>query len=113
MEQRNGGVAMKYLIAMAMLVAMAVPALGQDPNGNRLNEPFPVAQQKGGVSADSGSPSMYANRMNVSYSESSSRELTGGPNPYRNRMNLEWPREQPKPEPKKIEQEPIYPTPRL
>jgi hypothetical protein len=106
---------MRYLAMVAMLAAMASPAFAQDPNRNRMNDPYPEAKQQecaGCIASDFGLPSMYGNRMNVMYSESGSRELTGGPNPSGNRMNMEWPKVQPKPEPKKTMTEPVYPEPR-
>ena len=41
--------------------------------------------------------------MNVQFQESTCAEMTGGPNPYGNRMNVEWPKAQPKAQPKEIE----------
>ena len=103
---------MRTLMTAAMLAAMAGSALAQDPNRNRMNEPTPEAKQQELVapSAQSGLPSPFANRMNVVYGEGAAKELTGGPNPFGNRMNLEWPKAQPKPQPKETEKTPTEPT---
>jgi hypothetical protein len=105
---------MKTFMAAAMLAAMAGSALAQDPNRNRMNEPYPEAKQQEFIapSAQSHVPSPFANRMNVVYGEGSAKELTGGPNPFGNRMNLEWPKAQPKPQPKETEKTPMEPIPR-
>jgi hypothetical protein len=50
--------------------------------------------------------------MNVLYAQSTSAELTGGPNPFGNRMNVEWPKAEPKAQPKPVEKEPANPYPR-
>jgi hypothetical protein len=108
---------MRFLIATALLAAMAAPALGQDSSGNRLNHPYPEAKREACVCCPSAEAGLFPseNRLNAGYRDRLPPELTGGPSPYGNRMNLAWtqtqPKAQPKPEPKEIEKEPTYPTP--
>src|SRR4029453_18450798 len=89
---------MRILAAAAMLIVLAATAFAQDPNRNRMNEPYPETGQRG----NAGSPPRAArpppsfNRMNVQYLESPSVELTGGPSPYGNRMNDQVPKSAPK-----------------
>jgi hypothetical protein len=96
-----------------MVVTMAAGAFGQDPNRNRMNEPYPEVQRQECNGCPSAVfPFANGNRMNVLYAETTSAELTGGPNPFGNRMNVEWPKAQPKAQPKQAEKEPINPYPR-
>ena len=95
---------MRTFTMLAMLAAMAATAFAQDPNRNRMNDPYPEARQQEKIGrALEGLPSPYANRMNVQFQESTCAEMTGGPNPYGNRMNVEWPKSQPKAQPKETE----------
>ena len=105
---------MRTLTTIAMLAAMAAVALAQDPNQNRMNDQYPKAVQKEQVERPFGQvllPAASENRMNVRYLAGGSAEVTGGPNPYGNRMNFEWPKTQPKAQPKEVERTSINPTP--
>lgn len=82
---------MKTVTALALLLAISAAAFGQDPNRNRMNEPYPEAKPQetlGKVPA--GAPPATANRMNVEYSVAPVSELAAGPHPNANRMNEEW-----------------------
>jgi hypothetical protein len=82
---------MKSIATLAALLAVSAAAFAQDPNRNRMNEPYPDVQAKESVGrAPAGVPPANANRMNVEYSAAPVSELAGAPNPMGNRMNDEW-----------------------
>src|SRR6185436_15492528 len=81
---------MKSIATLAALLAITAAAFAQDPNRNRMNEPYPEARQQGDLGrAPTGAPPANANRMNVEYPEGPTTELAGAPNPFANRMNDE------------------------
>ena len=82
---------MKIIATLATLLAISAAAFGQDPNRNRMNEPYPeVRQQENLGRAPASAPPATSNRMNVVYSEAPASQLAGGPNPSENRLNAEW-----------------------
>jgi len=82
---------MRIIATLAMLLAISAAAFGQDPNRNRMNEPYPEVQQQENLGrAPAGAPPATANRMNVEYSEAPVSALAAGPNPNGNRLNEEW-----------------------
>ena len=82
---------MKSIATLALLLAISATAFAQDPNRNRMNEPYPEVQAKGNVGgASAAAPPANANRMNVPAPEAPVSELAGAPNPSGNRMNDEW-----------------------
>ena len=81
---------MRFIAMLAALLAITATAFGQDPNRNRMNEPYPeVRAQENLGHVPAGAPPAHANRMNVEYSQAPASELAGGPNPAVNRMNDE------------------------
>jgi hypothetical protein len=82
---------MRTIATLAALLAITATAFGQDPNRNRMNEPYPEMRQQENLSrAPVAAPPANANRMNVEYSEAPATQLAGGPNPSENRLNVEW-----------------------
>jgi hypothetical protein len=77
---------MKIIATLSALLAISSAGFAQDPNRNRMNEPYPEVQAK----ESAGAPPAKANRMNVEYSQAPVSELAGAPNPAGNRMNDEW-----------------------
>jgi hypothetical protein len=73
-----------------MVLAVTAAAFGQDPNRNRMNEPYPEVKQQDLGKAPADAPPANANRMNVQSPAASVSELAGAPNPAANRMNEEW-----------------------
>jgi hypothetical protein len=82
---------MKFIATLAALLAITSAAFAQDPNRNRMNEPYPEMKQQADLGkAPAGIPPANANRMNVQAPEAPASELAGGPNSSENRMNAEW-----------------------
>ena len=77
---------MKSIATLAALLAISAAAFAQDPNRNRMNEPYPEVQAK----ESAGAPPANANRMNVQTPAAPVSELAGAPNPSGNRLNDEW-----------------------
>ena len=81
---------MRTVATLAMLLAITAAAFGQDPNRNRMNEPYPEVRQQGDFGrAPVGGPPANSNRMNAESSEAPVSELAGAPNPFANRLNDE------------------------
>jgi len=82
---------MRPIATLAALLAITSAAFGQDPNRNRMNEPYPELKQQENLGrGPAGAPPANANRMNAEYSEGPVAELVATPNPMANRMNDEW-----------------------
>ena len=81
---------MRTIATLAALLAIMSAAFAQDPNRNRMNEPYPEARPQGDLGRETtAAPPPNANRMNVEYPEGPTSELAGAPNPFANRMNDE------------------------
>lgn len=101
---------MRTLTIATLLLAMAATAFAQDPNGNRMNEPYGQAKVDAAGArpfALSGLPNPFVNRMNVRMQGTGTAEFTGGPNPFGNRMNVT----RPTTAPKAVEPAPREPAP--
>ncbi len=84
---------MRTLATLALLLGITAQSFAQDPNRNRMNEPYPeVKPQENLGRAPAAAPPATANRMNVQSPEAPASELAGGPNPSENRLNMEWAR---------------------
>ena len=81
---------MKTIATLAALLAISSAAFAQDPNRNRMNEPYPEARSQESVGKAPAAPPANANRMNVQTPEGPVSELAVVPNPMGNRMNDEW-----------------------
>jgi hypothetical protein len=86
---------MRVFVSTALLLVLAAPSFGQDPNQNRMNHPYPEPETREAVDrAPARTPGLspFANRMNVEYGERVSAEVIGGPDRYANRMNAPDPK---------------------
>jgi hypothetical protein len=84
-----------------MLFALAAHSFAQDPNANRMNNPYPEPGTREAIDhapTRRATPSPFANRMNVEYGERTSVETAGAPDPYANRMNAPVPKPVPNPD---------------
>ncbi|HVE42474.1 MAG TPA: hypothetical protein VNM14_21510 [Planctomycetota bacterium] len=82
---------MRTLATLALLLGVTATSFAQDPNRNRMNEPYPeVRPQESLGHAPAAAPPATANRMNVQYPDVPASELAGGPDPSENRLNMEW-----------------------
>jgi hypothetical protein len=82
---------MKFIAMPVALLAIGAAAAAQDPNRNRMNEPYPEVRLEETLGhAPAGAPPPNANRMNGEYSEAPVSELAVAPNPMGNRLNDDW-----------------------